>query len=213
MVSMNPQENRHNLSSGTPAQGADGAPQVAGLRLGPAIAGALYLLLVLSAAFALWVRQFPGRLPGHLATAAPWIFLLFVACFALYRLSLMRLGKYPAFKGFFQIGAALLFFTLLLPRAQHRYETPGGELETYLHDGDARLRKLAAEVARHRGEGRGLVPALVAVLEDPDPAVRIEAHRSLVAITGEDLGDPGDARAIAAWGAKYGERRGARQAR
>lgn len=208
---MNPNENRHNLSSTANAQGADVAPRFGGVRLGPTIAGALYLLLVASAAFALWVREFPGRLPEQLSRAAPWLFLAFVVCFALYRLILMRAGKYPAFKGFFQIGAAVLFFTLLLPKSQGRFDSPEGELAGYLNDGDARVRKLAAEVARHRAEGKHLTSSLVTALSDPDEGVRVEAHRSLVAITGEDLGDPGDAGAVAAWGAKYGERRGARQ--
>lgn len=206
---MNPTENRHNLSSTPDAQGADVPPRFGGVRLGPTIAGALYLLLVGSAAFALWVREFPGRLPVQLSRAAPWVFLVFVVCFAVYRLVLMRAAKYPAFKGFFQIGAALLFFMLLLPKAQHRFDNPQSELAGYLNDGDARVRRLAAEVARHRPEGKHLTSSLVTALDDPDDGVRAEAHRSLVAITGEDLGDPGQAGAVAAWGAKYGERRGA----
>jgi hypothetical protein len=173
-----------------------------GIRYGPALAGTLYLLLVVSAALALWARRTPSGLPTPLGMAAPWIFLVFVVAFALYRLGLVRAGRYPAFKAFFQVGAGVLFFTLLLPGAQSRY-IPESDLEALLHDANPRVRAMAAEVARHRPEGKQHASLLVRALQDPDPAVRTQAHLSLVAMTGQDLGAPGDANAMKAWRERY----------
>jgi HEAT repeats len=123
--------------------------------------------------------------------------------FSAYRLKLVRAGKYGAFKGFFQIGAALLFFTLLLPSARNRYEEQKEGLQALLQDSNPEVRALAAEVARHRPEGKGYVGALVRCLRDPDTGVRQECHRSLVALTGQDLGPPADPAALRAWEARY----------
>jgi hypothetical protein len=102
-------------------------PKFGGIRLGPAVAGALYLLLVGSAALALWVRGMPGAAPKHLEQAAPWVFLVFMLCFAVYRLALVQAKKYPAFKAFFQVGVGVLFFMLLLPGPRGRFQkTPDG---------------------------------------------------------------------------------------
>src|SRR5689334_2176125 len=103
-----------NLSRKDRAQGRP-PPTVAGVRLGPALTSVLYLLLVGSAALALWVRGYPGQAPHGLERLAPWAFLLFVTAFAGYRAVLVRTGHYPAFKAFVQIAAGVLFFTLLLP--------------------------------------------------------------------------------------------------
>ena len=187
-----------------PEESSEQAPQLGGLRFGPALAGGLYALLVGSAALALFGQQFPDELPQGLRRAAPWVFLAFVICFALYRLQLVRARRYPAFKAFFQIGAALLFFTLLLPSAQQRYvareDTGLGAL--LLHE-DPRVRQLAAEVARHREEGARHAPALVRTLRDSDARVRAEAHRSLVKLAGEDLGSPEQPAALDAWEARF----------
>lgn len=176
---------------------------VAGIPLGPALAGALYLLLVASAALSLGARRFPGLLPEKLEIAAPTLFLVFLICFALYRLALVRARRYPAFKAFFQIGATVLFFTLLLPGAKNRYERPVDEVEMLLSDDNPHLRALAAEVVRHRPEGRKYVPLLVRALRDTEPRVRQEAHRSLVVLTGQDLGEPEDEEAVKAWEKRF----------
>ena len=191
-------QTQHNLDTSRNAQGKD-VPALGGIRFGPAIAGALYLLLVGSAALALWTRQFPGELPRTLELAAPWVFLLFVACFALYRLSLVRAKKYPAFKALFQIGAALLFFTLLLPAARKGFDPPADPLEALMQDPSPRVRALAAEVARYRPDGVRYRRELVQSLRDPDINVRAEAHRSLVQLSGVDLGPSEDPAAVKAW--------------
>jgi hypothetical protein len=189
-----------NLSSRERTQ-AEEPPRIAGIRPGPALAGVLYLLLVGSAALALWVRGYPGQAPALVEKAAPWAFLAFLALFAFYRFGLVRAGRYPAFKAFFQVGAGVLFFTLLLPSV--RWRTPERvqveDLGTLLSDNNVRVRRLAAEVARHRPDGDRYRRNLVKALTDWDPAVRAEAHRSLVVLTGQDLGPPEDAEAVRKW--------------
>jgi len=189
------------------AQGAQQPPSVAGIRAGPALTSMLYLLLVASAALALWVRGYPGQAPEGVERLAPWAFLAFVAAFAVYRLALVRSGHYPAFKAFAQIAAGVLFFTLLLPgtwRPSAMVQGTGGDdLAALLHDPSARVRRLAAEVARHRPNAPDFAHALAAALDDPDPRVREEAHASLVAIAGADLGPPEDAAARKAWQERY----------
>lgn len=190
--------NADNVSSGRATQ-----VEVAGIPLGPALAGGLYLLLVASAILALGARRFPGLLPEKLEIVAPTLFLVFLICFALYRLAVVRAKRYPAFKAFFQIGAAVLFFTLLLPGAKNRYDGPVDEVEMLLSDGNPRVRALAAEVVRYRAEGLKYGPLLVRALRDDDPRVRQEAHRSLVILAGQDLGGPDDEQAVKAWEKRF----------
>src|SRR5690242_18176201 len=87
-VSMTPE---HNLSRGAGSQ-VD-APSVGGLRLGPGLGVALYVLLVASAGLAFFGRSFPGRLPIALERLTPWVFAVFIACFALYRFGLASARK------------------------------------------------------------------------------------------------------------------------
>jgi len=187
-----------NLTSGDAAQ-----VELAGIRFGPALAGALYLLLVGSAVLALGARRFPGLLPEKLELAAPTVFLVFLICFAFYRLALVRAGKYAAFKAFFQIGAAALFLMLLLPTGKNRYEMAADELEMLLSDVNPHVRALAAEVVRHRSDGVKYGPSLVKSLRDTDARVREEAHRSLVQLSGEDLGGPDDELAVTSWEKRF----------
>lgn len=195
---------RHNLSSQKPPQAQTPPPVFGGIRFGPALAAVLYLLLVGSAALALWSQRFQGNIPRPLAAASPWAFLAFTVAFALYRLALVRARRYPAFKAFFQVGVAVFFFTLLLPGAQQRYagEVAGG-LETLIEDSNPHVRALAAEVARHRPGPTRYGRMLVKALRDPSPEVRDQAHRSLVQITGQDLGSPDSPEAVRAWGDRY----------
>lgn len=187
-----------NLTNGDAAQ-----VELAGIRFGPALAGALYLLLAGSAVLALGARRFPGLLPERLELAAPTVFLVFLICFAFYRLALVRARKYPAFKAFFQIGAAALFLMLLLPSGKNRYERAVDELETLLSDSNPHVRALAAEVARHRPDGAKYGPSLVRSLRDADAQVREEAHRSLVRLSGGDLGGPDDEKAVESWEKRF----------
>lgn len=179
-----------NLNSSEKAQ-VSPPPELGGIRFGPALTGTLYLLLVGSAALALWARQVPGAIPAYLEATAPWVFLIFVACFALYRFGLIRARKYPVFKAFFQIGAALLFFMLLFPQPR-RVNAAADPLEGLFGDSNARVRALAAEVVRYRPNGARYTRQLIRSLDDADPEVREQAHRSLVQVAGTDLGRSGE---------------------
>jgi len=193
----------HNLSKKGDTQ-VPQPPQVAGIRAGPALTSILYLLLVGSAALALWVRGYPGQAPSGVERMAPWAFLAFVAAFGAYRLVLVRTGHYPAFKAFAQVAAGLLFFTLLLPATRPPAATgEPDDLGVLLSDPAVRVRRLAAEVARHRPEGAQHLPDLARALSDADPGVRAQAHRSLVALTGEDLGSPEEEAGRRAWRERY----------
>ena len=174
-----------------------------GFPLGPGLGVALYVLLVASAGLAFFGRSFPGRLPIAIERLTPWVFAAFILCFAVYRFGLASARKYPASKAFFQVGLAVAVFLLLLPSTRATYVPAGTALGQALVDPDPRLRALAAEVARYRPEGRGYVPALVQALSDPDPTVRLQAHASLVRLTGEDLGTPDAPGAVEAWRRRY----------
>lgn len=182
---------------------AEQPPRLGGIRAGPALAGILYVLLVGSAALALWAREFPSVLPPGLARAAPWVFLAFIVCFSAYRLSLVRAKKYPPFKAFFQIGAAALFFVLLLPAKSRGLAGPEDELARLMLDSNPHVRALSAEVVRYRPGGEKYGSLLVQSLKDPDPDVRAQAHRSLVQIAGTDLGAPESEGAIKKWGERF----------
>ena len=195
---MNRELRQPNLSRDMQTQ-ADQPPRWRGIQAGPALAGFLYALLIGTAALALWVREFPGVLSPALTKAAPFVFLVFVGCFAAYRLALVSSHKYPAFKAFFQIAAATLFFTLLLPSARSTYRTTDDEIGDLLRDPNPKVRALAAELARHRPDATKYGAVLVRSLQDPDRRVRHEAHVSLVQIAGTDLGDPESPAAVKAW--------------
>ena len=198
-----------NISSHSNAQPAREPPRFGGIRLGPPLAVALYVLLVASAALALWARTDAGRAPLRVALAAPWVFLGFIAVFAFYRLGLVRARKYPAAKAFAQVGGALLIFMLLLPSARFDFgqfqfgATQPSDLGRLLRDPNPTVRALAAEVAGYRPGGARAAPELARALADPDPRVREQAHASLVRLAGEDLGPASDKAAVKAWRDRY----------
>lgn len=156
-------------------------------RFGPPWATLLYVLLLSSAAVSLWTRGRAGAVPPGWERVAPGLFLAFLVGFALYRAALVRARKYPAGKALFQVGAAVLFLLVLLPRP--RPLAGSDPLEGLLHDPSPAVRALAAEVARSRPEGKRYGPALIEALADVDPEVRAQAHRSLVQLVGEDRGE------------------------
>ena len=182
----------------------DDTPHVGSIRFGPALAGALYLLLVGSAGLALAARRFPAAMPGWLGASAPWVFLAFLVCFTIYRLVLVQAKKYRAGKAFFQVGSAVLFFMLLLPWARPNDEAPADRVLVALADPNPDVRALAAELAGTRTDGLKYAPRLVDALADPDETVRREAHRSLVKLAGGvDLGGPDAPAAVKAWRERF----------
>ena len=166
-------------------------PSVVGVRVRPRVAIVLFALLVGSAAAALWTQSHPGRAPAWVEQGAPWLFLAFVVGFAAYRFALVAAGRYSAFKAFFQVFIAVLFFLLLrLPGIPFvsPVTAPAMSLPVLLNDTDPRVRALAAEVAGYRRDAAS-APALIALLSDPDPATRAQARQALVRLNdGGDLG-------------------------
>lgn len=158
-------------------------PSVVGVRVRPSWSIALYALLVMSAALALYAQRSPANLDPSLSRAAPWLFLVFAAGFTVYRVALVVARRYSPFKAFFQIFLAALFFLLLLfPRVEAPAEA------TLLGHRDDRVRALAAEVAGWRQDATQ-AHALVKLLADPSAEVRDAAHASLVKLNGgTDLG-------------------------
>jgi hypothetical protein len=189
------------INSQPPAQGEP--PELGGVRLGQTLTAVLYFLLLGSAFLALWARRFPGELPIALEAASAWAFLVFLVLFAFYRLGLMRAGKYPVFKGFFQIGAGLLVFTLMLPHVRRGYQQPETGIAAALVDSNWQVRALAAELAGYRPDGKQYLSQLARALEDPDERVREKAHASLVRLTGVDLGSPEDPKAVGQWRERF----------
>jgi len=172
------------------------------------------LVLLLTACAALTLAGLPavgalvasGRWPRSVLAVPPVLLGVYTVGYAAYRLALVRAGRYPAGKALAQVGLMLLAVGIV---AGITLDTgPGqrgpGRIERGLRSGDPDVRALAAELARYRpGErGESLVPRLIELLEDPDPDVRREAHASLVALTGLDLGQA--AGAGARWRAATG---------
>jgi hypothetical protein len=169
-------------------------PSVVGMRVRPNWTIALFALLVASAAAALWTQSHPGSAPGWVEQGAPWLFLAFVVGFAAYRFALVAAGRYSAFKAFFQVFIAVLFFLLLrLPGIPFVSPptAPAMSLAVLLKDADPRVRALAAEVAGYRHDAAS-AEALIGLLGDADAATRAQARAALVRLNdGGDLGaDP-----------------------
>jgi hypothetical protein len=180
--------------------------------LARALRNVALLLLAVSALLTLaglpWLRQgvAAGRLPRAVLAAPPVLLGLFVLGYAIYRLALVRAGRYPAGKALAQAGLMVLAVVLVARMTLEPAALPAaGRLERGLRSGNADLRALAAELARYRpaDEGRSLIPRLVELLDDPDVEVRREAHASLVVLVGEDLGSAEGA--AARWRARLGE--------
>jgi hypothetical protein len=175
-----------------------------------ALRGVVVGLLLLSTALTLFaVPQLrgvvaAGRWPPAALLAPPIFLAAFVAGFAVYRIALVRLGRYPAGKALVQIGLvgvmmAVVAGMILYPETEVAAGRPIA-LEQAFRAQDATTRALAAEVARHRPaeEARRYGPGLADLLDDPSPEVRRQAHGSLVAIAGSDLGGEGPG-AAARW--------------
>ena len=133
-----------------------------------------------------------GRWPRVALIVPPALLSLFIAGYAAYRWSLVRAGRYPAGKALAQVGLMLLGLGVVAGAT--RESVPGaerpGRVAWGLRSSSPEVRAMAAELARHRPPevARSLLPRLVELLADPDAEVRREAHASLVALCGQDLG-------------------------
>jgi hypothetical protein len=201
-----------------------GVPETSRPKNGPRIArfvralrNLALALLAVSAVLTLaglpWLREgvAAGRLPRAVLAAPPVLLGLFVAGYASYRLALVRAGRYPPGKALALVGLMVLAVVLVARMALEPATLPvAGRLERGLRSRNADLRALAAELARYRpaSELQPLLPLLVELLDDGDPDVRREAHATLVALVGEDLGS-GEG-AAARWRLRLGEAAGSR---
>lgn len=178
-----------------PVKASPEEPHVGSLKLSRSLvlAWSLYALLAVAAALALVSSARGELLPAAVRAVAPVAFGGFLVLFAVYRFALVRAGRYPPFRAFFQVGAGLLFILFLLPGAGRRAEGMQRTLPELMADSDPQVRALACEVARHRPAARSAALALASRLEDPVPQVREEAARSLQALAGVDLGAGADA--------------------
>ena len=163
----------------------------------------LYLLLLLSAAVTLFgappleqsVRE--GRAPRISLIVAPALLAAFIALFVVYRLALVRAGRYHAGKAFVQVVLMVLVLTLVVPGSLERWRSAGTirvvDLSRPLRAPDPETRALAAELARHREpvDAVRYVPRLIELLDDGSPEVRRQARTTLVALAGTDAGGEG----------------------
>ena len=158
------------------------------------------LLVAASAALIGLPRAEAGGWSIWLRLVPVLLLVLFIGGYATYRFTLVRAGHYPAGKALVRV-AMLLLLTLAitgiaLDRPPPVVPVPGVDLAGPLASPEPVVRAVASEVARHRPrpEALGHVPRLIALLDDESPLVRREAHATLVALAGRDLGEgPGAA--------------------
>jgi hypothetical protein len=181
----------------------------------------LFALLLLSAALTLFGLPelqravAAGRWPSAALALPPALLGVFIVGYAAYRIALVRAGRYAAGKAMVQVGVMLLVLGVVAGVVLVPPERAPGELPVALADAlassDPALRALAAELARHRprGEALAVAPRLADLLEDPAPEVRRQAHASLVAVAGADVGGsgPGAAERWRAWSRSGGAAR------
>jgi len=139
-------------------------------------------LTVLGLPSSIELRITSGELPEWLHQAPAAAFSCFVLAFAIYRVILIRRGRYLPGRAFLQIGLSVLVMTwlwLLGADPQGRdfrateLRSPLMELEPFLKSEDERVRALACEVISARGKadpsfGEGIRLAK----EDPSALVR-----------------------------------------
>jgi hypothetical protein len=135
-----------------------------------------------------------GRWPSATLALPPAFIALFILGYAAYRLTLVRAGRYPAGKALVQLGLMVLALGMVVSFAVERASAVHGSRDPVargLRSIDPGVRAMAAELVRHRPPEAvlRLAPRLIELLGDRSPDVRREAHASLVALAGVDLGD------------------------
>jgi len=164
----------------------------------------LFALLLVSAALTLFGVPLlqravaAGRWPPFTLALPPALLAVFIAGYAAYRIALVRAGRYSAGKALVQVAVMLLVLGVVAGVALVPPEGAGPgqaavKLERPLASSDPDVRALAAELARHRPPEQALAVAerLADLLDDPAPEVRRQAHASLVALAGADVGGEG----------------------
>jgi hypothetical protein len=159
-------------------------PHLGKFRIRPAWAVTLFALLATSGAASLWAAQTKSAQPW-VFRSAPWVFLVFVLGFALYRVALVLAGRYSPFKAFAQVFIGILFFLVL---AWPDMERGGASDERLIRHPDAKVRAMSAELIGLKLEV-GYAAQLAELLDDQDDNVRQRAHEALVKLNqGSDLG-------------------------
>jgi hypothetical protein len=140
-----------------------------------------------------------GHIPSGLAAVPVALLAAFIVGYAIYRFTLVRAGRYPAGKAMMQVALMSLFMALMVrwttePASVLAPARPV-DLTRALGSNEPDLRALAAEVLRARPHDEALAHSarLIELLADPSSEVRRQAHASLVAIVGQDLGAGADA--------------------
>lgn len=164
----------------------------------------LYGALVFSAGVAFFgieaiqARVLSGQLEPEWRLVPSIVFGVTLVLYAADRVLLVRSGRYPSGRAFFQVAFGLALLTFLLPGGLRDYRNvraqvvaPDAVVALMRHP-DARVRAVAAEVAGYRSEGPHL-KGLVELLTDPDPAVREAALAALERRTGRSMGPAGTA--------------------
>ena len=174
----------------------------------------LFALLIVSAALTLFgLPQLQravaaGRWPPVTLAVPPALLAVFIVGYAAYRIALVRAGRYTAGKTLVQVAVMLLVLGIVAGIALVPPDRtgPGQEpvaLARPLASNDPDVRALGAELARHRPREQALAVAsrLADLLDDSSPEVRRQAHATLVALAGADLGGegPGAAARWRAW--------------
>jgi hypothetical protein len=139
-----------------------------------------------------------GRWPRAALAIGPALLLAFLVGFVVYRLALVRAGRYPAGKALVRIAltaavvGAVAGILRLPPDGSAAGHAPV-DLARQLRASSPEARAMAAELVRHRPAGEALAHAdrLVALLDDPSPEVRRQARQSLAALAGGDAGGEG----------------------
>jgi len=162
----------------------------------PYLRWTLFTILLAASAAALigLPRAEAGGWSTWLRLVPVMLLVLFVGGYATYRYTLVRAGHYSAGKALVRVGALVLLTGAIagiaLDRPAPVVTARGQDLAAPLASPDPVVRALAGEVVRSRprSEALGHVPRLIALLDDESPVVRREAHASLVALAGRDVG-------------------------
>lgn len=112
------------------------------------------------------------------------VFSVTLVIYAIDRILLVRAGRFPPGKAFFQVALGLALLTFLLPGGLRDYETgriqasAQDDVQALMHHSDARVRAVAAELAGRR-ESPAYQGELTRLLQDSDEKVRAAARVAL----------------------------------
>jgi hypothetical protein len=166
---------------------------------GQVIRLAVYLMLVLSAVTgfvfneSLWVSYHHGETPLWVPLLAPGLFTAFVLAYTVDRWLLVRRRHYPLSRALFQVAAALVFLTLLLPQqASEMGKKPRlaegvvqGPAMWLLAHADGKVRASACGVLKGHYPGEVMDRVASLAQHDPDTDVRTNCELALERIRAE----------------------------